>query len=355
LFEFIAYLTGLNSNPSGSSDPWVATRPSGSLAGGLGGRVVTVVSELRGPKRFVASFSAGSECELQESVAAAAGCTCFERGCCFARAAVGFVFGLRICVGVSRRLRESTTVPCSLLSVVVLPQGLKCAVCLASTFWRVFPERCLGGSGGGSPRTCLRCFCSSACCSVFPNGPCCWLFGLCMLVKVLPRIAPLLILAEVLPRSAWCSFWATVALPLWFKVCRLVGLRSGEVLPGWLLALLVEVLHRAALCCFGMSCRCCRSDCLCDNLLGCCRSRCGAFDRVSGRGASQVVFLFVFEFLDCAGGTSCVPVVGRFASLLAPYVLSQMVVWVVVMTTGKSWCDLVVPLHLLFSPTGFCP
>ncbi|MQL69435.1 hypothetical protein Taro_001719 [Colocasia esculenta] len=29
LFEFITYLTGLNSNPSGSSDPWVAARPSG--------------------------------------------------------------------------------------------------------------------------------------------------------------------------------------------------------------------------------------------------------------------------------------------------------------------------------------
>ncbi|MQM09333.1 hypothetical protein Taro_042202 [Colocasia esculenta] len=42
LFEFIAYLTGLNSNPSGSSDPWVAARPSGSLAGGPGGQVVTV-------------------------------------------------------------------------------------------------------------------------------------------------------------------------------------------------------------------------------------------------------------------------------------------------------------------------
>ncbi|MQL92487.1 hypothetical protein Taro_025107 [Colocasia esculenta] len=33
LFEFIAYLTGLNSNPSGSSDLWVAVRPSASLAG----------------------------------------------------------------------------------------------------------------------------------------------------------------------------------------------------------------------------------------------------------------------------------------------------------------------------------
>ncbi|MQL81084.1 hypothetical protein Taro_013534, partial [Colocasia esculenta] len=50
----------------------------------------------------------GSGCELQESVAAVAGCACFRRGCCFARAAFGFVFGLRIRVGVSRRLREPT-------------------------------------------------------------------------------------------------------------------------------------------------------------------------------------------------------------------------------------------------------
>ncbi|MQL74974.1 hypothetical protein Taro_007343 [Colocasia esculenta] len=119
-------------------------------------------------------------------------------------------------------------------------EGLRCAVRLAGAFWRVFPERCLGGSGGGSPRTCLHCFCSSTCCSVFSDGPCCWPFGLCVLVKVLPRIAPFFILAEVLPRSARCSFWATVMLPLWFEVCRLVGLHSGEVLPGQLLALLVE-------------------------------------------------------------------------------------------------------------------
>ncbi|MQM11128.1 hypothetical protein Taro_044033, partial [Colocasia esculenta] len=188
------------------------------------------------------------------------------------------------------------TVPCPLLSVAVLPHSLRCAVCLAGAFWRVFLERCLGSSGGGSPKTCLRCFCSSACCSVFSDGLCCWPFGLCVLVKVLPRIAPLLILAEVLPRSAQCSFWATVVLPLWFEVCRLVGLRSGEVLPGRLLALLVEVLHRAALCLFWssllflsveMSCRCCRLDRLCDSLLGCCRPRCGAVDHVSGRGAGQ--------------------------------------------------------------------
>ncbi|MQM22701.1 hypothetical protein Taro_055757 [Colocasia esculenta] len=57
-------------------------------------------------KQLVASFSAGSECDLQESVVAVAGCACFEHGCCFARAAVGFVFSLGIRVGVLRRLRE---------------------------------------------------------------------------------------------------------------------------------------------------------------------------------------------------------------------------------------------------------
>ncbi|MQM13214.1 hypothetical protein Taro_046137 [Colocasia esculenta] len=55
---------------------------------------------------LVASFPAGSECELQESVAAVAGCACCERGCWFTHAAFGFVLSLRVCVGVSRRLRE---------------------------------------------------------------------------------------------------------------------------------------------------------------------------------------------------------------------------------------------------------
>ncbi|MQM06305.1 hypothetical protein Taro_039126, partial [Colocasia esculenta] len=118
LFEFITYLIGLSSNPFGSSDPWVAARPSGSLAGGPGGRVVTVVSELRGlvrcwPVRVellfdVASFPARFKCELQESVAAITGCACYERGCWFARAAVEFVVGLHIRVGVSLRLGEPT-------------------------------------------------------------------------------------------------------------------------------------------------------------------------------------------------------------------------------------------------------
>ncbi|MQL69727.1 hypothetical protein Taro_002053 [Colocasia esculenta] len=111
-------------------------------------------------------------------------------------------------------------------TVSVLPQSLRCAVGLAGAFWRVFPERCLGGSSGGSPRTCFRCFCSSAYCSVFSDGLCCLVIGLCILVKVLPRIALLSLLVEVFPRSALCLFWATVVLPLWFEVCRLVGLHS---------------------------------------------------------------------------------------------------------------------------------
>ncbi|MQM05999.1 hypothetical protein Taro_038818 [Colocasia esculenta] len=52
------------------------------------------------------------------------------------------------------------TVPYSFLSVDVLPQGLRYVVVLAGAFWRVFPERCLGGSSGGSPRNGLHCFCS---------------------------------------------------------------------------------------------------------------------------------------------------------------------------------------------------
>ncbi|MQL85873.1 hypothetical protein Taro_018396 [Colocasia esculenta] len=37
-------------------------------------------------------------------------------------------------------------------------RGYTMAASTLSTFWRVFPEQCLGGSGGGSPRTGLRCF-----------------------------------------------------------------------------------------------------------------------------------------------------------------------------------------------------
>ncbi|MQM04734.1 hypothetical protein Taro_037538 [Colocasia esculenta] len=120
LFEFIAYLRGWRHDLRGS------------LAG----------------VREVASFPAGSKCELQESVASVAGYACFERGCYFARAVVGFVFGLCIRVGVSRRLREPTC-------------------CVAFTGAGLLPvdpggEWRLSGSGGGSPRT--SCVASTVCC-----------------------------------------------------------------------------------------------------------------------------------------------------------------------------------------------
>ncbi|MQM19094.1 hypothetical protein Taro_052094 [Colocasia esculenta] len=136
LFEFIAYLTGLNSNPSGSSDPWVAARPSGSLAG---------VQE-------VASIPVGSECELQESVATVAGCACFERGCYFAHAAVRFVFGLRASVvGIFARAKQMLV--CRVAPLVehcdtylwLLP-----ALCwLVVNSGEVLPEFLSVGSGGG--------------------------------------------------------------------------------------------------------------------------------------------------------------------------------------------------------------
>ncbi|MQL77938.1 hypothetical protein Taro_010352 [Colocasia esculenta] len=245
LFEFIAYLTGLNSNPSGSSDPWVAARPSGSL---VGVREVGLLQWYQ--SSGVASFPAGSECELQKSVAATAGRACCERGCWFARAAVEFILGLRI------------------------------------------------------------------------------LFYLL--------------------RSGLCSFWATIVLPLWFEECRLVELNSGEdgswcfwwrfstELP-WLfwMSLLSLCGDELSLLPVGLSAF---------SLPGRCQSRCGAFDRVSGRGAGQVVFLFGFEFLGYAGGTSCVPVVWWFASLLTPCVLSQMVALSVVRQVLAVTCVRFFPL-----------
>ncbi|MQL79674.1 hypothetical protein Taro_012116 [Colocasia esculenta] len=144
-------------------------------------------------------------------------------------------------------------------TVAELRQSLRCAVGLAGAFWRVFLERCLGGSGGGSPRTCLRCFCSSIGCSVLSDGLCCLVVGLCILVKVLLRIA--------LCRFYWRFF------------------------PG-------------VLC---MSCRCCRVDCLCYSLLGRCQSRHCALGCASSCCVGQLASLFISEFLGCAGGTSCVP------------------------------------------------
>ncbi|MQM12953.1 hypothetical protein Taro_045874 [Colocasia esculenta] len=135
-------------------------------------------------------------------------------------------------------------------AVAVPPQGLRCAasVGLAGAFWRVFLERCLGGSDGGSSQD-----------------------------------RPLSLLAEVLLRSALCLFRATVVLPLQFEVFCLVELRPGEVLPGWLLALLGGGSPQS---CFTLFC---------------------ALDRASGRCIGQLVLLVVSKCSRLCRGTLCVP------------------------------------------------
>ncbi|MQM01164.1 hypothetical protein Taro_033918 [Colocasia esculenta] len=147
---------------------------------------------------------------------------------------------------------------------------------------------------------------------------------------------PLSLLVEVLPRSASCSFRATIVLPLWFEVCRLVGPHSGEVLPGRLLALFgggspqgCFVLFWLSLLSLSveMSCRCCRLDYLCYSLLGHCRSRCCALGRASGCRVGQLVLLVVSKFSRSHWWDCVSPWLRWFASFLAPCVLFQMVVW----------------------------
>ncbi|MQM05875.1 hypothetical protein Taro_038692 [Colocasia esculenta] len=281
--------SGLNSNPSGSSDPWVAARPSGSLARVWEVGCVTSLQDLcahcsglqlllRGEcGRSVCSCHGGAvgaglvgsglslvddgcrqvqvQCSCSSSVHLGVSATVAERACvwcglhrctvvlcgtglsvftlmvipcCWGVCCVGLVCGLlsvRYCALCSTRsallLTLSRCSMCHVASLVercdtylwlmsawcwlvvssgeVLPEsfsivsggseGLRYAVGLAGAFLRVFPERCLGGFGGGSPSTCLCCFCSSACFSVLSDGPCCLVVGLCILVKVLTRIA----------------------------------------------------------------------------------------------------------------------------------------------------------------------
>ncbi|MQM03648.1 hypothetical protein Taro_036434 [Colocasia esculenta] len=88
---------------------------------------------------------------------------------------------------------------------------------------------------------------SSACYGVLFEGLCCLVIWVVRSGEGSSQDRPLSFLVEVLPRSALCSFRATILLSLWFEVCRLVGLHSGEVRPGRLLALLVEVLPKATL------------------------------------------------------------------------------------------------------------
>ncbi|MQM12595.1 hypothetical protein Taro_045514 [Colocasia esculenta] len=108
---------------------------------------------------------------------------------------------------------------------VVLPQGLRYAssVGLAGAFWRVFPERCLGGSSGGSPRTGLCCFCSSAGCSILSDVSCSLVIWVVHSGEGSSQDHPLSLLVEVLPRSALRSLRATVVLPCGSKCVVWLG------------------------------------------------------------------------------------------------------------------------------------
>ncbi|MQM20502.1 hypothetical protein Taro_053524, partial [Colocasia esculenta] len=144
--------------------------------------------------------------------AAAAGCACCESGCCFACVAVGFDLGLHV-IGIFARAKQMLM--CRIAPLVehcdtclwLLPAlcwlvansgevlseffslgsggGLRyAAVVLAVAFWWVFPEQCLGGSGGERL--------------------------LALWVEILPKlpcVVPLTVcLAVVLARLSLCSF-----------------------------------------------------------------------------------------------------------------------------------------------------
>ncbi|MQM07066.1 hypothetical protein Taro_039901 [Colocasia esculenta] len=147
------------------------------------------------------------------------------------------VFVARLCVGVCPRAGLALRTFCQRFVVVLIVLPRMFARCLAleglshsevvSIAWDPHPQEPVEVhllvalcSGGGFPELFV----------VVLSGA----------LVVLVEDCPLSLLVEVLPRSALYLFRATVVLPLWFEVCRLVGLHSGEVLPGQLLALLVE-------------------------------------------------------------------------------------------------------------------
>ncbi|MQM20306.1 hypothetical protein Taro_053323 [Colocasia esculenta] len=127
-----------------------------------------------------------------------------------------------------------------------------------------------------------------------------WSFGLCILVKVLPRIALCRFWRRFFPGVLRVRFGPPLCCPCGSKCavwlgCVLVRFsQDGSWRFWWRFSPMLPC----------MSCHCFQLDCPCYSLLGRCRSRCGAFDHVSGRCAGQVALLFVFEFLGCVGRTS---------------------------------------------------
>ncbi|MQL77276.1 hypothetical protein Taro_009669 [Colocasia esculenta] len=135
--------------------------------------------------------------------------------------------------------------------------------------FRVFRGTVPGGSGGGSPRTGLCCFCSFACCSVLSDGLCCLVVGLCILVKVLPRIALCRFWWRFFPRVLRVCFGPPLCCPCDSKCVVWLGRILVRFSQDSSWRFLVEVLPKAASCCF---CCCCslsvEMSCLCLGIAG---------------------------------------------------------------------------------------
>ncbi|MQM06626.1 hypothetical protein Taro_039454, partial [Colocasia esculenta] len=250
--------------------------------------------------REVASFPAGSECELQECVVAVAECACFERGYWFARAAFGFVVSLRIRVGVSRRLREPTCGVAFIGAGLWSVKPIEGVLCLALRACALLGTVLCSVDGVVRAKQMLVC-------RVAPLVKHCdsylWLLpALGWLVANSGEVLPEFFSVgssggEVFPRTVLCSFLVVAALPS--------GLSEGSS-PSGNVSLLVKVFH-----------------CV-----------------------TSLVEVSVVWFVTVAlpSRLSCCATsrlrVGRFASFLAPCVLFQMVVWLlrVLLLSHDIWC-----------------
>ncbi|MQL93375.1 hypothetical protein Taro_026018 [Colocasia esculenta] len=171
----------------------------------------------------------------------------------FAHAAVGFVLGLHVRVGVSRRLREPV-----------------CGVAFTSA--GLFPV----DLGVSLLDVCL------ALCACVPLGTVLFSLGIFARAKqmLVCHVAPLIECCDtclwLLPALCWLFVNSGEVFPKFFSV----GSSGGEVFPRTVLwSFLVVAALPSVL-----------------SLFGRCRSRYCALGRVSGRGAGQVVLLFVFKF-----------------------------------------------------------
>ncbi|MQL97880.1 hypothetical protein Taro_030579 [Colocasia esculenta] len=202
-------------------------------------------SESRVAFLHVLRLSSKVECELQESVTAVAGCACHKRGCWFARAAVKFFVGLRVRVGVSRRLREpacgvaftgarllpvdpvegSCLVGCPLVVGVcpylMSPLLLGYVLCWLCYVWPCVPVRrwALCSAQSASLLELSRCFVCRVAPLVERCDTCLWLLPtLCWLVVNSGEVLPKFFSVgsgggEVLPRTVLFSFFVVAALP----------------------------------------------------------------------------------------------------------------------------------------------